>query len=231
MKNPCCALAAALAAVLFVAAAAAQTGAPPQSDAGSVSRTAPQPAPAPPDPTLAPLQQAAETTVGDLARVRIEKWKTDAASKQQLQGNADSVVRNLTSALPALIQQARNSPGTLGPTFKLYRNVNAVYEVLATLAESAGAFGPKTDFQALSADVAALDQARRALADRLEMSASSADSELTRLRAQSRALQAAAAAAAQPPKKIVVDDTEPEKKTTKKKPATTAKPASTPKSQ
>ncbi len=233
MKNLYGALAVVLAAVLLVSAAPAQAGAPPQSDASSVSRPAPQlAAPPPADATaFAPIEQAAQTTVADLGRVRIEKWKADAATRQQLQANADSVVRNLSSALPSLIVQARSAPGSLAATFKLYRNLNVVYEVLATIAESAGAFAPRTEFQALSADLVALDQSRRSLADRLEMSTSSADSELTRLRAQSRALQSAAAAAAQPPKRIVVDDTEPEKKTTKKKPATSAKPATTPKGQ
>ena len=110
-------------------------------------------------------------------------------------------------------------------TFKLYRNLDALYDVFESVAESAGAFGSKDEFQSLENDVSAFEKARRSFADRMETLAGAKEVEVTRLRA---ALQSAqASAASQPPKKIVVDDTAPVKKPAKKKPAPKANPTTT----
>jgi hypothetical protein len=170
-------------------------------------------------PDLDRLQAAASQATLDLGRMRIEKWKADAQSKRQAQANADSVQRNLTSALPALIDAVRSVPQDLTAEFKLYRNLNALYDVFASLTEASGAFGPRGDYEALARQLETIDSVRRNLGDALEQLTSSSQSELNRLRTQVRAYQQAAAAA--PPKKVVVDDTEPTKKTAhkKKKPA------------
>ena len=164
------------------------------------------------------LQTAAAQANLDLAHVRIEKWKADAGSKQQAQANADSLQRNLTSALPGLVDGFRAAPQDLSAGFKLYRNLNALYDVLASFTEAAGAFGPRTDYEALAQQLNVIDSVRHDLADNLEGLTASTQSELNALRAQVRSLQQPAAAEA--PKKVIVDDTEPAKKTThKKKPA------------
>src|SRR5215831_4377599 len=160
---------------------------------------------------LAQLEQISSTTQADLAKVRVEKWKTDGSYKKQAQSNIDSISRNLQSALPEIITQLRNSPEDLGATFKLYRNLDALFGVMGGVTESAGAFGSKDEFQSLSNDMSALERSRRAFADRMENLASSKDAELTQLRTQVKALQAAAPAA--PVKKVIVDDTEPKKPT------------------
>ncbi len=174
-------------------------------------------------PDLDRLQTAASQTKLDLGHLRIDKWKADPESKRQAQANADSVQRNLTSALPGLIDAVRSAPQDLTAQFKLYRNLNALYDVLISLTESTGAFGPKSDYEALGQQLETIDSVRRDLGDQLEQMTSSTQAELSRLRSQVRTYQqaAATAAAATPPKKVVVDDTEPAKKTVhkKKKPA------------
>lgn len=176
-------------------------------------------------PDLDSLQAAVSQAMLDLGQLRIEKWKADRESKQQAQATADAVQRNLTSALPALIDAVRAAPQDLGAQFKLYRNLNALYDVFGSLTEASGAFGPRSDYDALAQQLQTIDKVRRALADSLEQLTSSTQSELKQLRAQVVANQRAAAAV--PPKKVVVDDTEPPKKTVhkKKKPVT---PASSP---
>jgi hypothetical protein len=173
-------------------------------------------------PLLAQLQPAVQNTNLDIAKLRIEKWKTDSNVKQQAQQNADSIARNITSALPGMVDQVRANPQSLAAAFKLYRNVGALYDVLSGLAESAGAFGSKTEYDALARDVGQIDNIRRAMGDKLAEMAAFKDNEIVRLRAQA----AQAAAPPSPPKRIVVDDEEkPKKPAKKKKPATTAKPA------
>ncbi len=124
----------------------------------------------------------------DIGRMRIDKWKADGESKRQAQSNADSLQRNLTSALPALIDAVRSAPQDLSAGFKLYRNLNALYDVCESLTESAGAFGPKGDYEALARQLETVDTVRRDLGDALEQMTSSTQSELNQLRSQVRAL-------------------------------------------
>lgn len=173
---------------------------------------------------LSQLEQASQAAQLDLAKLRIDKWKVDSGSKLQTQGNVESVQRNLQAALPEMIAELKASPENLNATFKLYRNLDALYNVFGSVAESTGAFGSKDEFQSLENDLSTFEKARRAFADRMESLAGAKEAEVTRLRA---ALQSAQAnAPAESPKKIVVDDNPPPKKPAKKKAA--AKPNTTP---
>ncbi len=174
---------------------------------------------------LAQLNQASQTLSTDLTKLRIEKWKTDGDTKKQSLANVDSVQRNLQNALPAMVTQLSGAPDSLTATFKLYRNVSALHDVLSNLAESAGAFGSKDEFQSLANDTTSIDQARRALAERMDKLSAAKETELTDLHKQVKALQAAAPP--EPPKKIIVDDNPVPKKPVKKKavPKPPAKPA------
>jgi len=166
------------------------------------------------------LTQTAQQSVTDLTKVRVDKWKTDDRSKDQSRSNIESLQRNLTSALPALVQQVQANPANLTPIVKLYRNLNAVYDVMVSVTESTGAFGSKDDYELLASDAGNMDTVRRSIAEQLEQMAANQDAQVARM-AQARAQQQAAAVAA-PPKQVIVDDTDTVKKpTTKKK--TTAK--------
>jgi hypothetical protein len=169
---------------------------------------------------LSQLDDASQAAQLDLSKMRVEKWKADSGTKRQAEGNSESIQRNLKSALPEIISELRASPESLTSTFKLYRNLDALYDVFESVAESAGAFGSKDEFQSLENDVSTFERLRRSVAERMETLAGAKESEVTRLRA---ALQSAQAnTPAPPPKKIVVDDAAPAKKPVKKKPATPA---------
>ena len=173
-------------------------------------------------PTLDALEQTARNGVSDISHLRVEKWKADNTSKRNAQSDSDSIQRNMSSALPELIGKVRSAPQDLNANFRLYRNLNVLYEYFVRFTETAGAFGSRDDFDTLTHDLQGLENARRAMADRLDSLSSSAQSELAGYRAQVRAAQAAAAAP--PAKKIVIDDSDTDKKPAKKKkPA--AKPA------
>jgi hypothetical protein len=172
---------------------------------------------------LAQVRQAAQNIDTDLGKMRIEKWKADSSIKRDVQGNVESVRRNLQSALPELITQLSNAPDDTAATFSLYRNLDALYDVFGQVVEAAGAIGSKDEYQNLSNDSSALQSARRTLGERMQTLAGAKESELTRLRNQIKTLQAANPPA--PPKKIIVDDTEPPKKPVRKK---SPKPAATP---
>ena len=189
-------------------APAAATGAPPPVAYASVNEL---------NGIVTPLQQTAQSMQSDLAKMRIEKWKTDSATKRQTLANVESVQRNLQTALPEILARLNSSPEDLAASFKLYRNLDALYDVFGSVVESAGAFGNKDEFQSLNNDMSGLETARHAFGERMEKLAANKEEELTHLRAQVKTLSAAPPP---PPKKIIVDDTEPPaaKKPVKKKP-------------
>jgi len=164
---------------------------------------------------MSQLESTATASASDLSRLRINKWKAPGAAKQQSEGNRQSILRNLETALPGMISGVRSNPDDIAASFTLYRNLDALYDVFSSVAESAGAFGPRDDYQPLANDLNSIEQIRRDLADRVSTLASSKETELTRLRNEVRAAQAAAQAA--PPKKVIVDDNAPVKKPVRKK--------------
>ncbi|MFZ0704615.1 MAG: hypothetical protein WAM71_03365, partial [Candidatus Korobacteraceae bacterium] len=107
----------ALLALLFSGSVALLAQAPAAS-----SVTAPSPAVQPPAgsysmtpvlPELDQLQAMSSSTNIAISQMRIEKWKADGNSKRQAESNAESIQRNLTSALPGMISDVRSSPQNL----------------------------------------------------------------------------------------------------------------------
>ena len=175
---------------------------------------------------LSKIEIASKDTQADLDRLHIERWKTDKTTKAQALTNVDSLQRNLQSALPDIVAQLRSAPENVPDTFKLYRNLDALYDVLGNVVELTGAFGSRDDAQSLGNDLNAFEGARRQMADRIDNLSTAKESEIVRLRTELKTAQAAAPS--EPPKKIIVDDTEPAKKPAPKK-KTTTKSATQPK--
>jgi hypothetical protein len=172
---------------------------------------------------LTQLQSLARQSDSDVGGLRIEKWKTDSGGKQQAQEAAGSIRRNLTNAVPELVQKVQSEPSSLAANFKLYRDLNTLYEVFSGLVETAGAFGPSEQYSPLATDIARLDQLRHKFAERLDQMTDSSDVELAHLRARLAEAPASAPVSSTPAvSKVVVDDNKPAaKKTKKKKPAAT----------
>src|SRR6476646_2289944 len=127
---------------------------------------------------LAGLQQASQSIQDDLSHLRIEKWKTDSNTKKQSQSDVESVQRNLQSALPGMLNDLKNSPESAPLTFKVYRNLDALYDVMNSVVESAGSFGNKEEFQSLNKDLAALEESRRNFAGRMDKVANAKEIEI-----------------------------------------------------
>ena len=210
--------------LLCIAAAWGQSGPAPTANAASLQSTQPvsYASVTQLNGLLAQLEASSKNTQADLAKLRIERWKTSGASKKETLGKVDSVQRNLQGTLPDIIAQLRGTPEDLPATFRLYRILDALCDVVGSVAEDTGAFGSKDELQSISNDLNGFDGTRKQLAQRMETLSAAKEAEITRLRADLRTAQAAVPAA--PAKKIVVDDNEPAKKpAVKKKPA--AKPA------
>ena len=178
---------------------------------------------------LLQIQQATSSANVNIGKLRIEKWKTDSQQKQQMQQVADSLQKNITNAVPGLISDVQTSRGGVLASFKLYHNLNVVYEFLSSMAEAAGAFGKKEEYQPLEGDATALDTVRQNLSIYIEQTAGKMEAEN---RAAANAIQAKQAPGTLVPgKKVVVideNDTPPRKKPKATKKKTSTPPAQTP---
>lgn len=182
------------------------------------------------DSIVLEIQQAVQAADVDLARLRIEKWKAESSEKAQMQQLADSLHKNIAHAIPDLISDVRSSHGGVSSTFKLYHNINVVFEYLDSLTDAAGSMGKSEEYESLSRDTAALDKARQHLSTYIEQAAATLENE-----ARAAAASTSPAPAATPqatPKKIVVDNDSTQKKTAttrkKKTSASPPKPSPTP---
>jgi hypothetical protein len=163
----------------------------------------------------------------NIARLRIEKWRTDPDQKEQLQKLANSLQRNVTYAVPGLISDVQNSRGSVSSAFKLYHDVNVVYEYLSSLADAAGSLGRKEEYDPLAEDAAALDSAREGLSSYIEQTAIVLE---TPPKPSPNAVSTAEGESAGGARKIIVEEVSGKSaKSTKKKTSTSpAKPAATP---
>ena len=179
------------------------------------------------DAILAQVQKATSSASVNIGHLRIDKWRTDADQKQQLQQIAEALQRNIASALPGLMSDVQTSRGGVLASFKLYHNLNVVYENLSYLADVTGSLGKKEEFEPLAQDAQSLESARSSLSTYIEQTATKLETAYVQLRTAEQAREAAAAAA--PPKVMVIDDdtkTKPKKKTSKSSAKTTKKKAS-----
>ena len=162
------------------------------------------------DSIISDVQKATSSTTTNIGRLHIDRWKTDNDQRQQLQQIAGALQRNIANAVPGLINDVQSSKGGVLASFKLYHNLNVVYENLSYLADVAGSLGKKEEFEPLAQDAQSLESARSNLSTYIEQTATKLET------AYVSAMQAReAAAVANQPKMVVINDDPPQKKTTK----------------
>jgi hypothetical protein len=176
------------------------------------------------------IQQATSTATVNIGKLRIERWKTDSGQKQQLQQVADSLQKNIANAVPGLVNDVQSSHGGVVASFKLYHNLNVLYEFLSSLADAAGGLGKREEYEPLATDAAALDTARQNLSVYIEQAAVKLET-MNRPPTGTIPVQAGQNALVPGKKVVVIDDTEPQPKkrpkSTKKKPSTPPSPTPT----
>jgi len=183
------------------------------------------------------VQQATSSASVNIGKLRIEKWKTDTGQKQQLQQIADSLQKNIANAMPGLINDVSGSKGSALTSFKLYHNLNVLYEFLSGLADAAGSLGKREEYEPLATDAAAIDTARQNLSTYIEQTVGKLESANRPPLAGTNPAQSHQPGTVVPGRKVVVidEDAAPPKKrakSTKKKASTPpAAPASAPPTQ
>jgi hypothetical protein len=183
-----------------------------QPSAGTVAQSGTLPSPS------VILQPALTEVQSSLSVLNIQRWKAPNEVKNAAQQNAASIQRDLTNTLPGLLSQADSAPGAVPPSFAAYRNIDALYDVLLRVYETASLAAPQNESDAIFSALQKLESARSQLGDAIVSASQQREDQVVKLQA---ALKAATAVKPPPPspEKTVVDDgpTTPAKK--KKKPA------------
>jgi hypothetical protein len=180
----------------------------------------PAPNPAPAAYSIGSLRPAlanVQTAIGDLS---VGRWKVPGGTRTNVQQDVTSMQRDLINTLPGLMSDAEvaaaTAPGTLSPAFAVFRNVDALYDVLLRVTETAAVAGAGADATNLEAARAALESSRAQLGAWLTQAIATQDVHLTH-----PPPPPAVAAAPAPPSKVVVNDG-PEAPRPRKKKATPA---------
>jgi hypothetical protein len=134
-----------------------------------------------------------------LGSINVPKWKAPGDVRQTTASDVDSMQRDVSDTLPSLINTALADPAKVSPAFSVYRNVDALYDVLLRVSETAQLAG-SNDARLLEEQRSTLEDARTQLGAALLQSSQTQDAEVVRLRS------AAVAAPPPPPAKTVIDD-------------------------
>ena len=150
------------------------------------------------------LQPGTIETSRALSALNIRRWKASGDVKDAMQQNVSSIQADLSNTLPGLIQQADAAPASVPEAFAVYRNLDALYDVLLRLSENATLAGPSSESSSLQSALNSLKQARANLGEAILGRVQGQQAEIARLK------NAMATAAAAPPPHAsgptVVDD-------------------------
>ena len=177
--------------VLLLPAAAAHAQAAPPAQPATASSIL--------SPALDRLRQS-------LGAVRLEKWKAPGPVREETSGNMGSITRDLDGTLPGLLAAADSAPASVSKNLPVFRNVDALYDVLLRIVETAELAAPETDTDTLHSALTALDDARRGLGDAIQSAALAQEQQVASLGDK---LRAQAAAAPPPPTAVVNDGSKP----------------------
>jgi hypothetical protein len=208
--------------------AASGPGAP-----AAMSRPAPAPSPAAaplpvgPSTVLQPALNAVQVT---LNQTRMERWKKGSV-RDEASTDIGSILNDIQINLPPLMKDADASPGMVSKSIPVAKNVDALYDVLLRVVESARMAAPDDQANALRQTLGTLNSARLTLYDKMQDAASTQEKQVADLRATVQKQAAFKCPAPPPPEpcKPTTPAKKPVKKATKPAAGTPAAGGTTPK--
>ena len=154
-------------------------------------------------PPSAGIRQALSNVQSTTANLNISRWKTSRGVRTATQGDVDSIQRDVSQTLPGLLAAADAAPGSVPPSFALYRNVDALYDVLLRVSEVADFSASEDEAGAIASSLQELERARARLGDAISLVSQQRE---TQVREFEAAIRAAKAERAAPKREIVVED-------------------------
>jgi hypothetical protein len=164
------------------------------------------------------MQPALDTLAQALEVLRPEKWKAPDAIREETSSNIGSIHRDIQTTLPQLLASADAAPNSVSQFLPAYRNIEALYDVVLRVSQVANLAAPNQQGATIDHARASLEDARRALGDRLKSAALSQEQQIHSLQAALRAVPPA-------PAPVVCPTTAPVKKSRRRHRKAAAKPA------
>ncbi len=112
------------------------------------------------------LQPALDTLEQAIGTLKVEKWKGGSV-RAEAGTNVSSIMRDLQSTLPPMLKEADAAPGTMSKVLPVSRNVDALYDVVLRVVDSASVSAPGEQLAPLQDAMTGLSKARHALDDRI----------------------------------------------------------------
>jgi hypothetical protein len=188
----------------------------------------PAAAPQPTIPSSSIVQPAMTEVERSISALNISRWKAPGQVKSAAQQDTGSIQRDLSDTLPGLLSKADAAPTTVPPAFVVYRNIDALYDVLLRVSETASLAAPQGESDALFSSLNKLEAARSQLGDAILNASQQREDQIVKLEASVRAAAAAQAQAPQPKTTVVDDGTAPPSPAKKKKKPAAKPPAANP---
>jgi len=113
------------------------------------------------------LQPALDTLEQMIGTVKVEKWKGGSV-RAEASANISSIMRDLQSTLPPMLKEADAAPGTMSKLLPVSRNIDALYDVVLRVVDSASVSAPGEQLAPLQDAMTGLNKARHALNDRIQ---------------------------------------------------------------
>ena len=206
--------------------AARAQAAPPPAAPAAAEAAAPAVAPAPAGFAMSNLRPALANVQTAITSLNVSRWKAPNDIRATTQQDINSMQRDLNTTLPALLAQAdaaavASGPPALSPAFAVFRNLDALYDVMLRVTETAGLAGSASDASSLEEARGGLEDGRAKLGAWLLQAIGAQDAQVVRLQAP---VAHPAPAPPPAPNKIVVNDGPDTTKPHKKKPPPTPAP-------
>jgi hypothetical protein len=158
-----------------------------QTPAGTMQATN-SPATARAVPPSVTLQPSLDVLKQALSEMSIDKWKASPAIRTEADSNLKSIQRDIQTTLPALLSTADAAPDSVAKTLPVFRNIDALYDVMLRLDAAGRLAAPKDQMSALDQALAGLSDVRRTLGDQVQANAETQETRVNRLQAQLRAV-------------------------------------------
>ncbi|WP_158751775.1 hypothetical protein [Acidobacterium sp. S8] len=172
------------------------------------------------------MQPALNNVSHTMAGLNISRWKAPGEVRSATQDNTTSIQHDLSNTLPGLLATADAAPTQVSAVFPVYRNIDALYDVLLRVSQTAELAAPQNEANSVADALHTLESARTELGNMIVNISKTAEEEAIKLRAAVQ--QAATVQPAAPAKTTVVNDGPAKPASTTKKKKKPVTPPATP---
>jgi hypothetical protein len=163
------------------------------------------------------LQPSLDTLWQTVTAMKLERWKRGTV-RDEAGDDVRQILQDIHTNLPPLISAADSAPEAISKTYPLARNIDALYDVVLRVYEAARVSAPPEQITQLQQALVSLKNARVALDDRLQESATAMEKQVSDLQTTVKAQAAFKCPATPAPATSACVAPAPTKKVVRKKP-------------